>query len=327
MTQDEKRKMVGEYAFIKRLITEIYPAGVVSIVSDSFDYWATITQIAPRLKAEILNRTPDQFGLAKVVFRPDSGDPVRVICGDPVEFIPDDTENPARWAGCILYERVADSAEHGKLGKLQSSGLFTYRGEYYRASINVEWNRHDKQYYYIDGYDVTEFTRYDPTPEEKGSIECLAEIFGTTTNDLGYKTLNPRVGLIYGDSITIERQQEIYERLVEKGYASDNVVFGVGSYTYNYITRDTCGFAMKATYIELDGVGHAIYKDPKTDSGKKSARGLLRVEKDSSGNYVLLDNVTPEQERGGELRDAFIDGKILINEAFADIRTRLASYL
>ena len=79
----------AELNVIKRLVTEVYPSGVVSVVSDSFDFWKVITEIAPALKGEILNRVPDQLGLAKVVFRPDSGDPVKIICGHKYKVIDD----------------------------------------------------------------------------------------------------------------------------------------------------------------------------------------------------------------------------------------------
>lgn len=238
----------SEVETFRRLI-ETYPSGVLSIVSDTWDFWNVITNTAAELKDEILARTPDSLGLAKVVFRPDSGDPVKIICGDS--------------------EAVIDS------------------------------------------------------PEYKGAVECLAEIFGTTVNDKGYKTLNPRVGLIYGDSITMERAEQILQRLQEKGFASDNIVFGIGSFTFQYNTRDTFGFAMKATYVEVDGVGQAIFKDPKTDNGtKKSAKGLLKVSKQGE-DFILENNVTIEQETQGELRTVFLNGEIIVNEYFADIRSRL----
>ena len=64
-----------------------------------------------------------------------------------------------------------------------------------------------------------------------------------------------------------------------KGFASTNVVLGIGSFTYQYNTRDTFGFAMKATYGEVNGEGRAIFKDPITDDGtKKSAKGLMKIE-------------------------------------------------
>lgn len=139
----------------------------------------------------------------------------------------------------------------------------------------------------------------------------------------GFKTLNSRVGLIYGDSITITRTEKILSRLARKGFASDNVVFGIGSFTFQHNTRDTFGWAMKATYVEIDGVGMEIFKEPKTDNGvKKSARGLLRVDA-VDGVLQLTDQVTKEEAAGGELRTVFLDGKITVDEDYATIRRRL----
>ncbi len=308
-----------------RRLLKTYPSGVVSIVSDTWDFWNVITNTARELKEEILARTPDQFGLAKTVFRPDSGDPVLIICG---ERFPDMTKaGTLQYAGAWMREKLveaeAEEAGHGECGNSEVSGIMRYAGEHYEVKVSIEWNRYDKQYYFVDGSDVTSIDKVELTPAEKGAVECLAEIFGTTTNDKGYKTLNSRVGLIYGDSITPARAEEILMRLQEKGYASDNVVFGIGSYTFQYTTRDSLGFAMKATYVEIDGVGQAIFKDPKTDSGtKKSAKGLLRVDK-VDGEYVLSSDVTPDIEMGGELYTAFINGHIIVNDSIETIRNRV----
>ena len=97
-------------------------------------------------------------------------------------------------------------------------------------------------------------------------------------------------------------------RLAEMGFATGNVVFGIGSFTYNMISRDTLGTAMKATAAVVNGKFLELYKDPKTDNGlKKSARGLLRVERDGD-TYVLHDQQTWEQEDQGELRIVFENG-------------------
>lgn len=308
-----------------RRLLKTYPSGVLSIVSDTWDFWNVVTNTARELKAEIEARTPDQFGLAKTVFRPDSGDPVRIICGD--EF-PDMTEagtlkDASEWMKERLVDAEAQCAGHGECGASEVSGIMRYNGEYYKVVASIDWSRYDKQYYFVNGSDVDSIEKVELTPAEKGAVECLAEIFGTTTNDKGYKTLNSRVGLIYGDSITPARAEEILMRLQEKGYASDNIVFGIGSYTFQYTTRDSLGFAMKATYVEIDGVGQAIFKDPKTDSGtKKSAKGLLRVDK-VDGEYVLSSDVSPDKEMGGELYTAFINGRIIVNNSFETIRQRV----
>jgi len=163
------------------------------------------------------------------------------------------------------------------------------------------------------------------TPEEqKGVIEILWDIFGGTVNDKGYKELIPQIGAIYGDSITVARATEICEQLKQKGFASTNVVLGIGSYTYQYNTRDTFGFAMKATYGEVNGNGRAIYKDPVTDDGtKKSAKGLIQIFKDSDGHYQLKDNCSWEEEAKGELKEVFRDGVLVLDDSLKEIRSRI----
>ena len=239
----------SEINTFKRLITELYPTGIVSIVSDTWDFWKVLTEYAVELKEDILNRQPNAIGLAKTVFRPDSGDPVKIVCGNP----------------------------EAKVG----------------------------------------------SPEYKGAVECLWETFGGTVSDKGYKLLNERVGLIYGDSITLERAKAILEQLEAKGFASTNIVFGIGSYTYQYLTRDTFGFAMKATWGQVDGEHREIFKDPITDNGeKKSATGLLRVEQTPNG-FELFDRQTKEQEAMGAFATVFQDGKIVKETTFENIRDRL----
>ena len=157
-------------------------------------------------------------------------------------------------------------------------------------------------------------------PSYKGVIELLWETFSGETNEQGYKVLDSHIGAIYGDSITLERAEEICRRLESKGFASTNVVFGVGSFTYQYNTRDTFGFAVKATYVEVDGVGREIFKDPITDDGtKKSATGLLQVTMED-GEYKLLDGQTWEGERDGKLRTIYKDGEFFNETTLTKIR-------
>lgn len=240
----------GEIETFKRLINELYPTGIVSIVSDTWDFWQVITDYTVQLKEDILSRKENSLGLAKVVFRPDSGDPVKVICGDP-------------------------QAEPG-------------------------------------------------SPQFKGAVECLWEIFGGTETSEGYKVLNERVGLIYGDSITLDRAKAILEGMEAKGFASNNIVFGIGSYTYQHLTRDNFGFAMKATWGQVNGEARQIFKDPLTDKGeKKSAKGLIRVERSDDG-FSLFDQQTSEQEQGGVLQTVFEDGELIRETDLEQIRERLA---
>jgi nicotinamide phosphoribosyltransferase len=288
----------SEIETFRRLINDVYPSGVVSIVSDSWDYWKVITEYAVTLKDDILARKENALGLAKVVFRPDSGDPVKIIAG-------------------LTYfnERDYDRSNYENL--YPSEDVVEADGKFYEYEIDCEYGYGGETWGHrvVTGKEV-------PDHEVKGSIECLWDIFGGTVNAAGYKELNPRVGLIYGDSITLERAQDILQRLEAKGFASSNVVFGIGSYTYQYVTRDSYGFAMKATFGVVDGEDRVIFKDPKTGEGKKSAKGLLRVEKEN-GKFVLYDNQTREQEAQGELKEVFRDGVLIVDDTLAAIRTRL----
>lgn len=287
-----------ELATFRRLILDVYPSGIVSIVSDTWDFWRVITVYARELKDEILNRKLNGLGQAKVVFRPDSGDPVEIIAG----------------------LRVLDVAS-GKLGSVEGEDTYNYdviryEGQYYRFERDTCGESCNCDYGVSLG-DVV------PEHEVKGAVECLWDIFGGDMTAKGFKTLNQRVGLIYGDSITLQRCEEILKRLMTKGFSAGNIVFGVGSFTYQYITRDTFGMAVKATWGRVKGEARNIQKDPKTGDGmKKSATGLLRVENEG-GKFVLFDQQTPEQELGGVLGEVFRDSKIVREETFATIVQRV----
>ena len=135
--------------------------------------------------------------------------------------------------------------------------------------------------------------------------------------------MDSHIGAIYGDSITIDRADEICARLEAKGFASTNVVLGIGSFTYQYNTRDTFGFAMKATYVEVNGEGREIFKDPITDDGtKKSATGLLRVTMDHNG-YKLVDQQTWAGENATLMHTIYNNGLLSCQITLTEIRNRL----
>ncbi|AYR03235.1 nicotinate ribosyltransferase [Gordonia phage Octobien14] len=237
---------VGEQELFSKLL-DLYPTGIFSVVSDTFDLWTVLTEYLPALKDKILARD------GKLVIRPDSGDPEKIICGDP-----DAETGTAEWFGVVRLLRMA---------------------------------------------------------------------FGCTWNEAGFRELNSHVGVIYGDSITLERAKSITARLESMGYASTNVVFGVGSYTYQHNTRDTFGSAMKATWAEVDGKGVNLLKDPITDDGtKKSATGRLAVvNSEYGGDLKLIERATPEAEQWSLLKPIWENGQFVQRVTFADVRATLAN--
>lgn len=283
-----------EIGTFRRLLS-LYPTGPFAVVSDTWDYWTVLTRYTVILKKEILARN------GKIVFRPDSGNPVRIICG---------------------YRDNEVTVAHGA----------------------------DRS---IIGYTVNQTSQFITIEEKKGSVEVLWDVFGGTMTQKGYRLLDSHVGLIYGDSITLDICREICERLKEKGFASYNIVFGIGSFTYQYVTRDTYGWAMKATYGEIahpaKGNGDTgfiesreIFKNPKTDDGgKRSAKGLLSVMRqvggiirDDKGNEIIIpdtlvmfDQCTWEQEAHSLLETVFEDGRLVRTQTLAEIREILAKQL
>lgn len=247
---------VGEEQMMVDWLTD-FSSGIFSMVSDTFD----LTMVAKpaeggfcfNQKELIMKRN------GKLVIRPDSGDPVEILCG------------------------------HG-------------RTEFTEEELRA-------------GY---------PEFYTKGLIECLWEIFGGTVNEQGYKVLDPHIGAIYGDSITLDRQVEIYKRLEAKGFATTNIVLGIGSYTYQLNTRDTFGFAAKGAWFEVieneERVAYDIFKDPVTDDGtKKSLRGLICVTED----HEVITQCTWEQEAQGILRVIYEDGKFHNQTSLTEIRKRV----
>lgn len=235
-----------ELETFRRLLAE-NPTGIISIVSDTWDYWKVLTETLPLLKDEILARD------GKLVVRPDSGDPVKILVGDR-------------------------QAPYG-------------------------------------------------SPAYKGTVQVLWEVFGGTINSKGYRVLDSHIGVIYGDSITYDRAERILEGLKYEKFTSTTPVFGVGSFTYQYVTRDTFGFAMKATWALIDGVSTPLFKDPVTDNGtKKSAKGRLAVlpvtTELGERTMRLVNEASPAEEAASLLETVWKDGEFVKRHTFPEVTQR-----
>lgn len=251
-----------EVTFIDKLITNLYPDGYVSIVSDSYDYWNVVDNIIPSLKEKILARD------GVVGIRGDSGDPVEIVSGRRLKN-PDEDLN----------------------------------------SLPLE---------------------------EAGTVEVLWRHFGGHLNSKGYKVLNEKIKVVYGDSITQKRAEEIFSRLEEKGFSSECVSLGVGSFSMQALeddngnlqpyTRDTFGVAIKATHgVMKNGREIFILKNPKTDKDnfKKSLQGLVDVRVNEDGDFFAVDNISKNDIRKTEMKVVFENGCLMNRENLLDIRSRL----
>ena len=165
----------------------------------------------------------------------------------------------------------------------------------------------------------------------------LWELFGGTVNTKGYKVLDPHVKALYGDSITVERAEKIYQILMENGFAASNVSLGVGSFSMHCIeedgmlkpfTRDTFSSCIKACDAIMNGKEYPIFKDPKTDREtgdgfKKSQRGACRVFL-KDGELTYEDGLTYEESlKNNIMQPVFRDGKLLVDYTIKQVRNQL----
>jgi nicotinamide phosphoribosyltransferase len=253
--------MCNEFQTFKRLLTEVYPTGILSVVSDTWDLWKVLTDYVPRLKEIILARD------GKLVIRPDSGNPVKIMLGNPA------------------FDGVAHD----------------YECECHPAML--------------------------------GTIALLARHLGTVHGG-GNLPMIDHAGAIYGDGITVERCDDILGGIVTDLKLSPfNMVFGIGSYTYEFVTRDTYGWAMKATAVRMGdfktGPIIPIFKKPVTDDGGKfSHRGILAAYRTEESTDDRPDYFIKQESTEGELNNcayevAFEDGALWLAPSLSTVRERV----
>ena len=175
----------------------------------------------------------------------------------------------------------------------------------------------------------------DPVEIVTETVFRLWKSFGGTVNSKGFKVLDPHIKAIYGDSITIQRCEQIYRVLIKNGFACNNVTLGVGSFSMQCIeeggglkpfTRDTYGIAVKATYGEVNNEPVMIFKNPVTDSGhfKKSQKGMCRVYRDGNGEITYSDEYTSKNIPSDNLLETvFENGKMIKEYTLTEIRNLL----
>ena len=311
---------VGEKQMIIDWLIE-FPTGILSIVADTFDLWKLLMEYIqdPEVKKLIMERD------GKLVIRPDSGDPVDIICGTISNILEVESLTTNHLEDSDFEENDYIKCD-GRLYKIDHCSVEERYEDYGREQTTLWEAGYDSFYNEIFSSDK---------PEEKGVIEILWDAFGGTVNEQGYKVLDPHIGAIYGDSINAERQLSIYSRLEEKGFATTNIVLGIGSFTYQYNTRDTFGFAAKGAWFEvknsneegeLEYNSYSIYKDPITDDGtKKSLKGFQFVWKDENGEYHVESEVNEGKAYNGIniLKTIYKDGEFFNLSSLTKIREKL----
>ena len=164
----------------------------------------------------------------------------------------------------------------------------------------------------MDSYDIYKAVDYITTGEFKTKVESddypifvvrpdsgepskvlgkLLEIMeknevAYTTNSKGYKVFD-KYRFIWGDGIDPKVILWLANFIINKGYSAENLAFGSGGDLMQKVDRDTCKFAIKASAAKVNGQWRDVFKDPATDTGKRSKAGLLT---DSVGLVTVFKN-------------------------------------
>lgn len=239
-----------------RALIKSTPNGILSIVSDTYDYWEVVNQVLPALKDDILARN------GKVVIRPDS-----------------DTELVSHTTDMIVLTTRGwepFSEREGEPIVLPTGNIITKNGlaQFMPATSNIDTTS-----------ELILATMY-----------VMAETFGTTVNAKGFKVLDSHIGILHGEGVTLDTIDGYFDTITTAGFSAENIVFGVGAYVYSVlVSRDSFGQALKATSVTINGTEKAVFKDPKTASEgfKKSRKGRMQVVREH-GELVVHDGFTAE---------------------------------
>lgn len=343
-----------EETLIRRLLIEVYPNDNFTMVSDSYDYWNLVKNTLPKVKYLIMNRKRLDGSPAKLLVRGDSGDPVKIVAGmvDITERIHDLMHKGEIDLDWLIVPDSPKSAEivvtNNELGDEDLQQLLDGITEKFLSNY-CYYQKDGILYEFVPMYSEDELEGWNLFPfmdqesikqDTEGTVEVLWDLFGGAINSKGYMVLDPHIGMIYGDSITVTRAEYIYKVLEMKGFAACNVALGAGSFSFHCLeteegqllpfTRDSYNAAIKATYAETEeGTPIMIFKDPKTDTGKfkKSLRGCCQVgyDQDTHRYHLVRDGLTLEEFKNlpsneNMYRVVFENGKMITTWNLTEIR-------
>jgi len=277
-----------------RQLIESTPDGILSIVSDTYDYWEVVNTVLPALKDEILARN------GKVVIRPDS-DTMPVDLTDESVVLTHD--------GWQTYGTIAED----DLIILPTGRVLTKNG--------------------LADFTTPTDPKMDTVSELLvATMYSMADTFGVTRNSKGYDVLDSHIGILHGEGVTLDTVSNYFTAITNNGFSAENIVFGVGAYVYSVlVSRDSFGQALKATSVTINGEEKAVFKNPKTASEgfKKSRKGRVQVLYDEFGDYMARDGFTAETLPGFSLLRVIYNNGFhqAATPAFEDLRQTIKDTL
>jgi nicotinamide phosphoribosyltransferase len=180
-----------------------------------------------------------------------------------------------------------------------------------------------QQIIHRDGVVVVRPDSGDPATTVGNVLEWLGDKFGYETNDKGFKVLNPHIRVIQGDGVNYDSIRGILAYIHNRGWAAENIAFGMGGALLQRLDRDTQRFAIKCSSITIDGIEQDVWKETKTDPSKASRRGRL-VLGHNGGEYVTVKAEPGLIYTSDQLKTVYDHGKLIIDQTVDEIRKRAA---
>lgn len=153
-------------------------------------------------------------------------------------------------------------------------------------------------------------------------LDMLGGIFGVRINNKQYKIIDHNVGLIQGDGMDEDTIPSLFEAIVRNHWSCDNLVTGSGGGLLQIgLSRDTSRWAIKPSYMEIDGKGINLMKAPKTDLSKSSKPGMLKLHSKGTTISSAEESLIMFEGYTDLLKPVYIDGT-LFTQNFNDIIKR-----
>jgi len=171
-------------------------------------------------------------------------------------------------------------------------------------------------------------------PDSGNPVEIIGAIINTMEDNSVAFTMNEKdfkmwkkYRIIWGDGINMDTMQEILEYVTDRGYSSDNIAFGSGGWLMQAHDRDTQRFAIKCSSITVNNEPRDVFKDPITDHGKKSKKGVITLWKNKDGFFTAPRNRPWEDGDTEMLEDVWVNGEFKRTQTFSEIRAISESFL
>jgi len=213
---------------------------------------------------------------------------------------------------CLAMKNMLDKYPTGLVACVSDSfDVFKACAEYWGSELK-------EQILSRDGCLVVRPDSGDPSTTALKVLEILGDTLGCSVNGKGFKVLDPHVRVIWGDGIDYSTLIEILSTLKTAGWSADNIAFGSGGGLLQKLNRDTQKCAFKCSYARVGGTDRDVFKDPVTDKGKVSKKGKLALVPSSAGTFTTV----PAPHADDVLVDVFLDGALLLEHSFDDVRAR-----